>query len=146
MREESQLERILHVYECKKDRLRLKIIRLEKELESKKDIVKKFKTYAKEYANKSDSLSMKDVEMIKNIEAFYQNVCQVIAVEEKSLLKLEDTKKSLLNEVNRLGQKIEGLNKFLTERQLKEVQSLTRDENIEMEALYLTYSHFRGKL
>lgn len=115
LRNANQINTILMVYSLEIEKIKKQIHQINDALSKKKISLEKFHEYAASYAEKCHSFSLQTIQMIKNNQAFYQNLVRVIDAEKNDLVKLEKIKQQLSDSYRVLSVKIEGLNNFCAE-------------------------------
>lgn len=126
-RDSRQIKTITKVYELKKEKLKNQIQQVDSSIIKKKQSIVRFEEYAESYAGKCDSMSFTTVQIIKNNEAFYQNLIRVIDSEKNDLQRLESIKKDLVGTYTIFSKKMDGLTDLC--------QQLDRDKQAAIEKI-----------
>lgn len=143
-RDSRQIKTITRVYELKKEKLKSQIQQLDGSIAKKKQSIQRFEEYAEAYAGKCDSMSFSTVQIIKNNQAFYQNLARVIDSEKNDLQRLETIKKDLVGTYTAFSRKTDGLNDLCQQLERDKQAALDKiDDGINNDLAYTTNS--RGK-
>lgn len=126
-RDSRQIKTITRVYELKKEKLKNQIQQLDSTIIKKKQSILRFEEYARSYAGKCDSMSFSTVQILKNNQAFYQNLLRVIDSEKNDLQRLETIKKDLVGTYTTFSRKTDGL--------IDLCQQLDRDKQVALDKI-----------
>ena len=126
-----QIKTITRVYDLKKEKIKNQIHQLDSSITQKKESIVRFEEYAHSYADKCDSMSFSNIQIIINNQAFYQNLAQVIASEKNDLIKLESIRKELVGSYLVFVKKMDGLNALCSQLDREKLAALEKIEDSE---------------
>lgn len=126
-----QIKTVTKVYELKKEKIKNQIFQLDGSIDKKKQSILRFQEYADSYAAKCDSMSFTTTGIIKNNQAFYQNLAQVIDSEKNDLTRLETIRKQLIGSYTDYVRKMDGLNNLCQQRDRENMVVLEKIEDNE---------------
>lgn len=126
-----QIKTITKVYELKKEKIKNQIYQVDGSITKKQQSILRFQEYADSYAAKCDSMNFNTIQIIKNNQAFYQNLAQVIDSEKKDLMRLETIRKELIGSYTVYVRKMDGLNNLCQQLDRENMVVLEKVEDSE---------------
>jgi len=137
-RKTSQFDLVIKSLSMRQNGLKNQIMQVNVAIEKKKKSIKTFRDYAESHDIKDGSLILQTIQIVKNNQAFYEQLARVMAIEQTELDKLEALKQELMTHYHTLSAQRDGMEDLRDEIRLDQAQQRDKREESELADTLLT--------
>lgn len=137
-RKTSQLDLVIKSLSMKQNGLKNQILQVNVAIEKKNKSINTFRDYAEAYDIKNGSSLLHTVQIVKNNQAFYEQLARVMAIEQTELDKLEALKRELITNYHTLSTQHDGMEVLRDELRMQQAQQRDKREESELADTLLT--------